>query len=453
MERPSLSYCSPIYNDHGNIATVLTGAILARRWTSEEVGNAIRATLTTESQLCADLADSIIQDSSTAYPPSPHALFNMLWDNELFLEICEAFQTRPVDLPIPLDPPHFNPITELGDLDIPRLATAGDLANWLDVDLNHLDWFADRYRTAANTGIPVLQHYRYSFVTKSHGPPRVIEAPKPKLMTLQKRILRQILNKIPTHDAAHGFVRGRSAHTSAQVHGGEQVVIACDLKDFFLTTPIDRVHATFRSLGYPWQVARLLVGLCTASMPRSVFRRLPHDQRHDRPTQQMFAAPHLPAGAPTSPALANLAAFGLDTRLDGLARTFGANYTRYADDLTFSGDTTLARRVTRFLGIVAEITADEGYAINQRKTRVMPQTTRQQVTGIVVNSHNNVSRTEYDRLKAVLHNCARNGPVAENRDNHSDFRAHLNGRVTWAENINPQRARKLRTLYDKIAWD
>lgn len=167
----------------------------------------------------------------------------------------------------------------------------------------------------------------------------------------------------------------------------------------------------------------------------------------------MFAAPHLPAGAPTSPALANLAAFGLDTRLAGLARTFGANYTRYADDLTFSGDTTLARRVTRFLGIVAEITADEGYAINQRKTRVMPQTTRQQVTGIVVNSHNNVSRTEYDRLKAVLHNCARNGPVAENRDNHSDFRAHLNGRVTWAENINPQRARKLRTLYDQIAWD
>jgi RNA-directed DNA polymerase len=148
-----------------------------------------------------------------------------------------------------------------------------------------------------------------------------------------------------------------------------------------------------------------------------------------------------------------MAAYGLDTRLAGLARTFGANYTRYADDLTFSGDAAVAHKAKKFLGIVAQIATDEGYAINQRKTRVMPQSARQQVTGIVVNSHNNLARAEYDRLKAVLHNCARNDPEGENRDNHPDFRAHLNGRVTWAENINPHRARKLRALYEQIAWD
>jgi hypothetical protein len=160
----------------------------------------------------------------------------------------------------------------------------------------------------------------------------------------------------------------------------------------------------------------------------------------------------LPQGAPTSPALANLAAWHLDARLLGLARSFGASYTRYADDLAFSGDEAFARRVKSLLAAVEHIVRDEGFVLNAPKTRVMRRSGCQRVTGIVVNDHINVSRTVFDVLKATLHNCIKSGPALENRTGLSDFRAHLNGRITWVENVNPVRAERLRRMFDMIEW-
>jgi retron-type reverse transcriptase len=162
--------------------------------------------------------------------------------------------------------------------------------------------------------------------------------------------------------------------------------------------------------------------------------------------------PHLPQGSPTSPALANLAAFGLDRRLDGLAARFGATYTRYADDLTFSGDRTLVRQAGRIIALVEDIAADEGFRVNEAKTRVRTRAQRQLVTGLVVNERPNVTRADYDRLRAVLHDAATNGPTAANRHGHPDFRAHLLGRIAWVTAANPARARKLRTAYAVIPW-
>jgi RNA-directed DNA polymerase len=76
----------------------------------------------------------------------------------------------------------------------------------------------------------------------------------------------------------------------------------------------------------------------------------------------------------------------------------------------------------------------------------------QRITGVVVNSHVNVARTEFDRLKATLHNCVKTGPEPQNLDRLPDFRAHLEGRVNWVENVNFARGRKLRLLFDRIAW-
>ena len=156
------------------------------------------------------------------------------------------------------------------------------------------------------------------------------------------------------------------------------------------------------------------------------------------------------AAYPPSPALANLVAWRLDVRLAGLARSFGAVYTRYADDMTFSGDAEFASKSASLVDAVATIVGDEGYRLNQRKTRVMTQASRQQVTGIVVNEHLNVPRASYDALKAILTNCRRNGLDAENRDGHADFRAHLAGRVGWVESLNPARGRRLRAILDTL---
>ncbi len=238
--------------------------------------------------------------------------------------------------------------------------------------------------------------------------------------------------------------------TGAQRHAGEAVVVSLDLAHFFPTVPHFTVHRLFRRLGYPWLAARLLTGLCTTVTPASIFLALPEAARPDWQVRQLHAVPHLAQGAPTSPALANLAAARIDRRLAGLARRMEANYSRYADDLTFSGDAAFARRAPIFLHAAIAIIHDEGFRPNPAKTRIMPQAGRQIVTGIVVNQHCNFRRTEFDALKATLHDCVVNGLAAANRSNHPDFRRHLDGRVQWVEQINPRRAIKLRQLFEKI---
>jgi hypothetical protein len=98
------------------------------------------------------------------------------------------------------------------------------------------------------------------------------------------------------------------------------------------------------------------------------------------------------------------------------------------------------------------IAAEEGFAVNRAKTRVMSQAVRQTVTGAVVNARPNVTRTEFDRLKAILTNCVRTGPAAQNRARVADFRGHLAGRIAHVASLNPARGRKLRATFDRIAW-
>ncbi len=129
-----------------------------------------------------------------------------------------------------------------------------------------------------------------------------------------------------------------------------------------------------------------------------------------------------------------------------------ADYTRYADDLTFSGGDELTRGMTRFVALVAVIVREEGFKLNSRKTRVMPRSVRQRVTRVVVNVKPNVTRDEYDRLKATLTNCIRHGPTTQNRESHPDFRAHLSGRIAHVAAINAVRGRKLWLRFDQITW-
>ena len=135
-----------------------------------------------------------------------------------------------------------------------------------------------------------------------------------------------------------------------------------------------------------------------------------------------------------------------------LAHSFGGRYTRYVDDLVFSGDADLRRGSERLLRLVDTIVADEGYRLNASKTRVRTAAQRQTVTGLVVNAGLNVPRRDYDRLRAVLHDAARVGPAAANRAGHPDFRAHLLGRIAWAGGGNPTRAAKLATAFAAISW-
>jgi hypothetical protein len=438
-------------------ANNLAARLLAEPWTPAAIAASIDAALGSVHQRTRfALVTRVFALGRDTWPPAPHTLTDYLIASEFF----RPPPRRPVA--IVLDSPRFAPLPPFAALPIPALATPGALADWLGEAPEQLDWLADERRCHGSAIEPKLQHYHYAFVSKPGGAPRLIEAPKPRLKAIQRRILRGILAPVPVHSRAHGFVAGRSCLTGARVHASESLVATFDLARFFPSIGGPRIHGIFRALGYPWAVARRLTGLCTTITPADVVSRLAGSRRADGPypdwhpqwrDQVLYRVPHLPQGAPTSPALANLLAWTLDRRLHGLARAAGANYTRYADDLAFSGDATFARGPERFRSLVETILREEGFFLNDAKTRIMPRATRQRVTGIVVNEHCNIGRAAFDTLKAVLHNCVRTGPAAQNRASVPDFRRHLDGRVAWVEQVNPPRGAKLRRLFEQIEWD
>jgi len=344
------------------------------------------------------------------------------------------------------EPQEMQPMAVAAGWDIPRIESVRALCDWLWLDLGELEWFADLKGLVNKKTRPLLRHYHYRVLSKWDGNVRLIEAPKPRLKSLQRQILTEILDKIPPHRAAHGFLKGRSIRTFVSPHAGQQVVLRLDLSDFFPTYSAARIQTVFRAMGYPEPVADLLGGICTNAAPRDLFTGLTYD------TRSLYLRPHLPQGAPTSPALANLCAYRADCRLAGLAESAGARYTRYADDLAFSGGEDFERRVERFSTHVAAILLEEGFAVNHRKTRIMRRGVRQRLAGLVVNEHMNVRRRDFDRLKATLANCARLGTGGQNRAGHADFRAHLEGKVGFVESVNPAKGKRLRDVFERIQW-
>ncbi|KVA65103.1 reverse transcriptase [Burkholderia cepacia] len=341
----------------------------------------------------------------------------------------------------------------LAGCDVPQWATPGDLADWLGVRVPELDWLSDHWRVDASSGATPLHHYTYVAHDKRSGGCRLVEIPKGRLREAQRRILHGLLDRIAPHDAVHGFRKGHGIVSFAAPHADRDVVVRFDLADFFVSIRAARIHALFVTLGYPAEVARTLTGMCTNRVPSARLLAPDLRDRFDWIGRQRYRERHLPQGAPTSPALANLSAFRFDMRLAALARSLDATYTRYADDLAFSGGGALARDVERLQVRVAAIALEEGFALHLRKTRVMRRGMRQQLAGVVVNRHPNLARDEFDLLKAILTNCIRSGPASQNRDARPDFRAHLAGRVAHAAALNAARGAKLRALFDRIAWD
>lgn len=330
----------------------------------------------------------------------------------------------------------------LETLRLPRWDTAADLAAWLDVPLDRLQWWtspAQDFR-AMQADRPTSAHYHPLLKAKRSGGLRLIEVPKPALKRAQQKLLSGLLEAVPVHEHAHGFVRGRSAISHARGHAGHAVVLAFDLRDFFHSIGVARIRALWRTLGYAEGVADALARLTTTRTPLAVRERLVDDGGIDWKGARRLASRHLPQGAPTSPALANLCAFGLDLRLEGLAWRFGAHYSRYADDIVFSGPRELGSRGRTLQSWVEAIVQAEGFRLHPGKTRRMPAHQRQQVTGMVVNERPNLARDAYDRLRARLHACAASGCDAATW-------TRLQGQVGWAcQLVVASRAEKLQRM-------
>lgn len=325
--------------------------------------------------------------------------------------------------------------------DLPPLRDVAQFAAWLDFTPAELEWFAD-HGSWLRTARPPLRHYRVFRMT-GRGGTRVIEAPKPRMRETQRRLLRRLVERIPPHPAARGFVPGSSPAAFAWAHSDQPVVLRVDLRQCFTSIGVGRVRRVFLDVGYSAPIARVLADLCTTATPGDELGRL------DWAQAALLRSRHLPQGAPTSPHLANLVLRGLDRRIDGYARRHGLRYTRYGDDLAVSGEGMSADRA---LWTVLRIVDSTGFTVHPEKTRVMRRHQRQRLAGLVVNDRPQVARDDYHRLKALLHNAIRFGAESQNRAGHPDFRAHVYGLIAWVGATNETRRRRLLDMAERVDW-
>lgn len=281
-------------------------------------------------------------------------------------------------------------------LGLPELGDVDAFAATVGLSLPRLRWLA--FHRDVDTGT----HYHRWLVPKRDGTPRLISAPKPDLKAVQRWIMREVTEHLPVHGAAHGFLAGRSIVTNAQPHAAASVVVKMDIRDFYPTVTFRRVKGLLRHAGLSEQLATLMSLLATES-PREII------ETHGKKYYVATGPRSLPQGAPTSPSITNALCLRLDARLSGLARTLGARYTRYADDLTFSWHEAKPR-IGTLLHATRAIVAAEGFVVHPRKTRVMRSGARQSVTGLVVNAApegrpgERVSRKRRRELRAAIKN-------------------------------------------------
>lgn len=326
---------------------------------------------------------------------------------------------------------------------LPNFRNPPDLHRWLGLPPEWASWFTDLREFEKKAQPPKTQHYQRWWTARRWSIPRLIEAPKSQLRRMQRKLLHDVLERVPFHSAAHGGVRGRSAVTHASLHSGRRIVAQFDLADFFPSITFKRVFGFFVALGYRRPLARDLAALTTTTTPSAQLVLQDLHRGADRVVFHQLVMHlrerHLPQGAPTSPALANHLAFMLDQRLSEAATSMGLTYSRYVDDLAFSGDVSIS--LPRLERVVESIVVSEGFALRHRKSRLQTSATRQRVTGLVVNEKPQTGRKEFDRFRALLHQQAK-APTLP--------RAELEGRAEWFSTGSPTRRAKLRRLLDAI---
>ena len=445
----------PASADVASVISVLARSLLAGEPTVDEAHSRAVRTLGRPWRWLQPLAQRYVEAFAGSTRPRHRDVVRFLREDSGFAEARAKYRRKIAIAEWLAEPQRMQPVEAAERWDLPTIESVGALADWLCLSVNELEWFADLKELGNKLGRAKLQHYHYRMLPKRSGGVRLTEIPKPWLKEMQRRILSGILDRIPVHPAVHGFVKGRSIATFAAPHVGKRVLLRIDFQDFFPTFPAARIQALFRTFGYPEAVADRLGGICTNAVPQEVWSNRPNEIEPSQwqETRTLYARPHLPQGAPTSPALANLTAYRLDCRLSALAKTAGAVYTRYADDLAFSGGEEFNRAVGRFATHVAAIAFEEGLSVNHRKTRIMRQGVRQHLAGVVVNQKTSLRRRDLEVLEAILTNCVRRGPESQNRDAHPNFRAHLEGRIGYVEMINRDKGRRLRALFEGIKWE
>jgi retron-type reverse transcriptase len=301
----------------------------------------------------------------------------------------------------------------------PRLLAAAELS--IAVGMRHALALAylstRRFPPAERSGSRFDAYYQSWTLPKRSGGKRTITAPVSWLMALQRSMLEHVFQHVPCHEAATGFLRGKSIADNARPHIGKRVVVNVDIAGFFPNT---------RFL--------LIRRAVNVALPKWV-----SDRARGLAADICAYAGALPIGAPTSPAIANIVMRSADTSIAKIARRHSLSYTRYADDITLSGDDP-----TRVLPFVQDVLKDMNYVLDPKKTNIFRRGRRQVVTGLVVNDKVSIPRTIRRRLRAAVHRAAsQNLPSELVWHGRSMSVQQLEGRIAFAGVAHPEEARRL----------
>ncbi|MDP4182292.1 MAG: reverse transcriptase domain-containing protein, partial [Bacillota bacterium] len=312
--------------------------------------------------------------------------------------------------------------TRLSAQGLPVIRTDSELAEILGIEYKKLRFLV------YHRDVVSIDHYHHYTIPKRKGGLRNIAAPKTDLKGAQKAILEKILSKLDVSGSAHGFIKGKSVVSGAKAHIKQpELVINMDLENFFPTITFKRVLGMFKSFGYSGYIASLLAMLCTycERMPIEVKGKTKYVVTSER---------ILPQGSPASPMITNILCRKFDKRLNGLAEKLGFVYTRYADDMSFSSDSTLKDREGKLCGLVSKIAKEEGFIINKPKTRFLRKSNRQSITGIVINNDDlSVSKKWVRNFRAALFN-AKKQKIEGSLTN--SLRSEISGMAAWLKSVN-----------------
>lgn len=258
-------------------------------------------------------------------------------------------------------------------------------------------------------------------IPKKNGDTRTICVPNKNLKKVQKKLYNKLstyYDEIKTQNnftskISHGFEKNRSIVTNAEVHKNKRYVVNLDLLDFFPSINFGRVRSYFIKNNY----FEINDDIATILAQLTCYKGT------------------LPQGAPTSPLIANMICNIMDIRILKIAKKYRLDYTRYADDLTFSTNNKyFLNDYDKFLEDIKNIIHRSGFELNSKKTRLLFSNSRQEVTGIVVNKKISVPKEYYKNTRAMAHSLYKNGYFLI--DDEVGTIEQLEGRFSFINQIN-----------------
>lgn len=290
-------------------------------------------------------------------------------------------------------------------LGLPWIPNATALCNYLNLDPQTVRQVIEHPE----------RHYKRVRVRKRVKGYRYLHCPTPLVKAVQAWILRTILEKVPVDEAATAFQKGKGLLNNVEPHRNNHYFACFDLTAFFDSITFNRVYGVFRALRYSADAAEMLAKLCTVRG-------------------------RLPQGGVTSPYLSNIVCTRLDRRIRKFTENRHVTYTRYADDITLSAKSPAA--LFSCVPLIRKIIVEEGFDLNESKTRVLfPQDCRR-VTGLIISRRRvSVGRRELHRIRACIHKIHTNKLT---QDATFELIKHVNGWMSHLSDVDPIGMRNLK---------